>query len=726
MNPIKKFPTELKKIKYEIGKYAKEYGLDFFDVVFELLDYEQINVAAANGGFLVRYPHWRFGMDWEGLRKRSKYGLGKIYEMVINTDPCYAYLLEGNPIVDQKFVMAHVYGHCDFFKNNVNFEKTNRKMHDEMANHKTKIEGYIDKYGPEKIETFIDSSLSLENLIDYYSMFFNRGFNPENNKGCKEVNLKIPLSEEKDYLEEYINPKEYLKQKMKEIEEKKLEKKPFPKKPELDILNFLFENSENLEPWQRDILWMIREEAYYFAPQGRTKIMNEGWAAYWHSKIMTEKAVEAKEVIDYADHCSAVFRVKDRINPYKLGIEIYRYIEYKWDTGRHGKIYEECEDTSILNSWDEFVIFKNLYDKSKRNCRFNLEEALTEFFTFKENLKNGDMGFAPGIYSERDLVNYWYGYRKSKVISKNEKIKTIENEVNEAKNRIPLFDYFANFYKKTENLKLKSGRFDTFKKYFYEEQLGPLEKHYSLDELVEIWKGYPKFLEFTTKCRILDNFMLSKSRIPLFNNFLDFNKKYQEGKIKKVKIDIPSKWYEYADKYNGAIELNVGQKKLFDVRRNYSDITFLDAFIDDQFCKEQGYYYKNDGGYRDYDSNVIKSFLMHSLINGGNPYIYIVDANYKNRKELLLVHKFTGAELDQNYSVPTLKNLVSMWGRPVNLMTIEDDQLVLRRHDGENYMHVWDPGSGEETVNYFLKVNDKKILEGLTGLKRGRKNIYLF
>ena len=102
----------------QMERYAEEYGLDFFDTIFEVLDYQRMNEVAAYGGFPVRYPHWRFGMEYEHLAKGYEYGLSKIYEMVINNDPCYAYLLEGNSSVDQTMVMAHVFGHCDFFKNN--------------------------------------------------------------------------------------------------------------------------------------------------------------------------------------------------------------------------------------------------------------------------------------------------------------------------------------------------------------------------------------------------------------------------------------------------------------------------------------------------------------------------------------------------------------------------------------------------------------------------------
>src|ERR1039458_3493796 len=156
-------PTYLREEQSRIEKLAAEAGLDFFPTVFEILTYDQMNEIAAYGGFPNRYPHWRFGMEYEHLAKSYEYGLSKIYEMVINNDPCYAYLLEANQMVDQKLVMAHVYGHCDFFKNNQFFAHTNRKMMDEMANHGTRIKRYVDKFGTDMVEEFIDRCLSLEN-----------------------------------------------------------------------------------------------------------------------------------------------------------------------------------------------------------------------------------------------------------------------------------------------------------------------------------------------------------------------------------------------------------------------------------------------------------------------------------------------------------------------------------------------------------------------------------
>ena len=137
---MKALPPVLAHWAQKIEGVARSYGLDFYPVIFEMVDFETMNEVAAFGGFPTRYPHWRFGMEYESLSKGYRYGLSKIYEMVINNNPCYAYLLESNALVDQKLVMAHVYAHCDFFKNNISFSKTNRKMMDETANHAARID----------------------------------------------------------------------------------------------------------------------------------------------------------------------------------------------------------------------------------------------------------------------------------------------------------------------------------------------------------------------------------------------------------------------------------------------------------------------------------------------------------------------------------------------------------------------------------------------------------
>ena len=164
-------PVELRREQERIEKIAREMGLTFFRVIFEMVDWREMNALAAYGGFPTRYPHWRWGMEYAELAKSYEYGLHKIYEMVINNDPTYAYLLEGNALVDQKLVMAHVYGHADFFVNNVYFAHTNRKMIDAMANHATRVRRHQESRGVEAVERFMDACLSIEDLIDPGAVF---------------------------------------------------------------------------------------------------------------------------------------------------------------------------------------------------------------------------------------------------------------------------------------------------------------------------------------------------------------------------------------------------------------------------------------------------------------------------------------------------------------------------------------------------------------------------
>ena len=144
-------PPELARAQEEIEGFARRAGLSFYRTVFEVVDYDQMNALAAYGGFPTRYPHYRWGMEYNQISKSYEYGLHKIYEMVVNNDPTYAYLLEGNTTLDQKLVMAHVYGHADFFYNNMYYAHTNRKMIDEMANHATHIRRYQDRPVPDEL-----------------------------------------------------------------------------------------------------------------------------------------------------------------------------------------------------------------------------------------------------------------------------------------------------------------------------------------------------------------------------------------------------------------------------------------------------------------------------------------------------------------------------------------------------------------------------------------------
>lgn len=378
---------ELQSLEAEIQGYARAMALDFPEVRFVMLDFNQISQVAAYDGFPSRYPHWRFGMSFERLRKSYAYGLHRIYEMVINTDPCYAYLLASNLTIDQKLVMAHVYGHADFFKNNLWFAHTNRRMLDDSANHATRIRRIIDKIGQDEVETFIDCCLSLDNLIDLHGPgILRQPARMDDEQEVIEAPGRLPS---KQYMDRYINPPEVLRQEQQKQKQKQKKEQKFPLHPQRDVLLFLLEYAP-LETWQQDVLSIIRDETYYFAPQRQTKIMNEGWATYWHSHIMTRYALQPSELIDYADHHSGTVATSPRqINPYKLGLELYRDIEDRWDRGAFGAEYDNCDDQKARANWDRQVGLgrKKIFEVRRiYNDIGFIDEFLTPEFAEKQQL----------------------------------------------------------------------------------------------------------------------------------------------------------------------------------------------------------------------------------------------------------------------------------------------------------------------------------------------------
>ncbi|MFN0242890.1 MAG: SpoVR family protein [Planctomycetota bacterium] len=327
---------------------ARAAGLDPFDVVFEMLDAKDVNAVAAYGGFPVRYPSWRFGMDYERLEKGHRFGLSKIYELVINNDPTYAYLVRTNSDMEQKLVMAHVYGHGDFFKNNIWFAPTERRMLDQSANHGTRLRRYIDVLGQDKVETFLDLALSLDNLVDPFLPLREHLQGKRNTaRGAGDPATRRTLD---SVLDGVPDPTRITSAHL----------------PTYDVLGFLVQRAP-LEAWQRDVVRIVRAEAYYFMPQRMTKIMNEGWASFWHSRLLTGGVLESAEVIDFADcHSGATAAPGGQLNPYKLGIDLYRHAEEKgFDLFRLRRVHndasfiDEIVDEEFAAKSELFLFGKN-------------------------------------------------------------------------------------------------------------------------------------------------------------------------------------------------------------------------------------------------------------------------------------------------------------------------------------------------------------------------------
>jgi stage V sporulation protein R len=366
MTPAKTLPRALQDQATRIEAVARAAGLDFFDVHFEMLDAKDVNAIAAYGGFPVRYPSWRFGMEYERMEKGRKYGLARIYELVINNDPTVAYLVRTNAGVEQKLVMAHVFGHADFFRNNVWFAPTDRQMLDRMADHGARLRGFIDDLGQDRVEVFLDRALSIDSLVDPFLPLADhlqkrRRDDPARPGGGSSRSSPPTLST------------------LDQVLEGPARRTPSSSPPTYDVIGFLAERAP-LQPWQREILRIVRAEAYYFAPQRMTRIMNEGWASYWHSRILTGGVLDASELVDFADcHSGATAAVAGQLNPYKLGIDLYRTAEARGlDIFRLRRIHNDASFVDALLD-EEFAEKSDLFVYG-RNGRTGRTEVLERSF----------------------------------------------------------------------------------------------------------------------------------------------------------------------------------------------------------------------------------------------------------------------------------------------------------------------------------------------------------
>ena len=312
---------ELERALERIWEVARRFGLDPFPTRFEIVP---ATVMYEIGSYALpgRYSHWTFGKAYHRMKTMYDFGLSKIYEVVINTNPSYGFLLETNSPIQNKLVMAHVLGHVDFFKNNVYFSKTNRRMVESVSTHAQRMAGYEFKYGRKAVEQFLDAVLSIEEHID--PNFFIRRQSPRpasdpqhpprKKEGRYDDLLKLgePAAESPDAPESEARPREQL--------------------PEKDLVYYIMNNSPALADWQRDAMAMIHEETEYFVPQMQTKVMNEGWASFWHARIMRELDLPDTELLEFAElHSGVVSPHKGQLKTYYLGYKIYEDIDRRLD-----------------------------------------------------------------------------------------------------------------------------------------------------------------------------------------------------------------------------------------------------------------------------------------------------------------------------------------------------------------------------------------------------------
>lgn len=324
--------VQLERAIDEITEVAAGFGLDFYPMRYEICPSDIIYTFGAYG-MPTRFSHWSFGKTFHKMKTQYDFGLSKIYELVINSNPCYAFLLDGNSLIQNKLIVAHVLAHCDFFKNNARFSGSNRNMVESMSATADRVAHYEMLYGTDAVERFIDAVLAIQEHIDPTLL--------KPYKLDKGRYLEMKQKEELDRAKQPVVEGDYddlwslelsAQQAQADKKENSHSNKAFPQRPEKDLVWFIEEYSTVLEDWQRDIMTMLRDEMLYFWPQIETKIMNEGWASYWHQRIIRELDLTSEETIEYAKLNSSVVQPsRHSLNPYYLGIKIFEDIEKRWD-----------------------------------------------------------------------------------------------------------------------------------------------------------------------------------------------------------------------------------------------------------------------------------------------------------------------------------------------------------------------------------------------------------
>jgi stage V sporulation protein R len=318
------YVAELERAIEQIWEIAQRFKLDPYPVNFELVP-ASIMYEFGSYGLPGRFSHWSRGKAYYRMKTEYDYGLSKIYELVVNTNPSYAFLMEQNDLLQNKVVVAHVLGHTDMFKNNVYFRHTPPNMIDKVSVNADRIRKYEYDHGAEAVERFLDAVLAIEEHIDPNLRIKRR----DESQPAGDDERKTTRATEYDdlwRLEERGKPQP-------EDEPPSRKRRRFPAEPEKDLLLFMAQHAPNLEEWQRDILLIVREEMQYFVPQMQTKVLNEGWASYWHSRIIRELDLSDAEFASFAQmHAGVLAPQRMRINPYHLGYRILEDIERRWDT----------------------------------------------------------------------------------------------------------------------------------------------------------------------------------------------------------------------------------------------------------------------------------------------------------------------------------------------------------------------------------------------------------
>ncbi|MDJ1433519.1 SpoVR family protein [Halostagnicola sp. A-GB9-2] len=621
----------------EARNLAEKLGLEPYPVKYWIIDYDEMNELIAYGGFQSRYPHWRWGMQYDKQQKQGQYGGGKAFEIVNNDNPAHAFLQESNTISDQKAVITHVEAHSDFFANNEWFGLFTGGQADEGAvnaaamleRHAQAIDDYMSDPDIERaeVEKWIDHCLTLEDNIDQHQIFTRRldieGDVPDEiDEDLAEKLDELGLSEE---VKGEVFDEEWLE--TVENEDVSVE---FPEHPQKDVLAFVREYGKQfdeesgraveMEPWQRDILDMMRAESYYFAAQKMTKVMNEGWAAYHESRMMSDEGFAGdNEFVNYADHMARVL-ASPGLNPYSLGMELWEYIENKTNRREVLERLLRVEGVSWRNLTDvvDFDAVLETLEPPEALARITPETL--------EGLED-----VPPEYVDDDALE----------AARDGEIDGAADAASSERADRPV---------DVERYPWKVLTYD-----------GLARRHYSL-----VKRQHRGFLT-----------RVSQNDLERIGRYLFDDARYES--VEEALADV---------------EFTAGWDRMFDIRESHNDVTFLDQFLTQEFITENDYFtYEHSQATGQFhvssdEAEDVKKKLLLQFTNFGKPTIAVYDGNYNNANELLLGHQYNGVMLDLKQAKETLKRVFELWGRPVNLLTVvkevdEHDIEVAKRRNRE-------------------------------------------
>lgn len=368
-----------------IGMIAREYRLDTYPNQIEIISSEQMMDAYSSVGMPVGYHHWSYGKQFLQTQNNYERGfMGLAYEIVINSSPCIAYLMEENTMAMQALVIAHAcYGHNSFFKNNYLFKTWTdaTAIIDYLVFAKDYVAKCESRFGVENVERILDSCHALQNYgVDRYKR-------PAPISVSEE---QARQKEREDYMQKQVNLLwRTLPVNKEHSEEQKVPH--FPSEPQENILYFIEKNAPLLEPWQRELIRIVRKIAQYFYPQRQTQVMNEGWASFWHYTLMNtlydRGYVNEAFMFEFlSSHSSVVYqpgydsKYYSGINPYALGFNIFTDLrrmcenptdeDHEWFPDIAGGDWLETLHFAMENFKDESFIQQYLSPKVMRDMKF--------------------------------------------------------------------------------------------------------------------------------------------------------------------------------------------------------------------------------------------------------------------------------------------------------------------------------------------------------------------